>query len=311
MTASTAELSGIQTRDAERGVGTLGHLVWWSLDDVEIPQADCKALVASLGLSPSLCPTIEARGGVVKALESLGLRASPQRGREVSGAGEDVRLFYDRISDTEAGVVMVVNERIVDADPATGEPVAFYEERQRITYSRTGKTIACATDYMRPQIEAAFAKYVLTYRSSEVRKVIQNVLDKAKAILVRESGGVYFAPGQSHDLVSKLQAFAGTVKGVSLVPFAVADTADTRKSTRESAAAVIKAELDAAAADLVSLRERKGDGASVRESTLNRRIADFKILREKAFAYRDLVQMETQDIETSLATLTAEVEALF
>jgi hypothetical protein len=286
-----------------KNLGTLGYLLWWSLNDVEVLQSDAESLCVTVGLDPKMCPKIEARGGVVKALESLGFRASPQSGKKMDLDGK-ARVFYDRTADDEKGFTVTLQERTV----ANG--VAAYVEVQRIHYDRSTKAIDLSTSFMHGDIHAAFKKYCETYRANEVRRIIQNVLAEGKAITVRESGGVYFVPDFYTPTLDKLKAMVAAINGVSLTTLGIVDTEQSRSEMADAAQAEVKRTVDSLMADIQALEARIAEGQNVRESTLEARIDEFKALREKALCYQELVQMEVSDVETALASLTARVEKM-
>lgn len=309
MTTDTV-VKSINETITERQIPVLGHLVWWNLENVDVLQSEVEAIIASLGYSQkevkSICPQIEARGGLKKALEALGLRASPQAGKEVQDGG---RLFYDRLLDDSTCIIMSIRERIVDG--STGQVDARYEERQQILYDRKTKTIGCANDFMKPEIEAAFLKYCKTYRAAEFRRVIQKMLEHANCINVRENGGVLFVPDMYRQVLANVHSVCNIVPGANFRSLGIVDTADTQREMARVAGEEIAAEIKAMAEELATLKERVADPeVNVRSATLQARIEAFKAVREKAHAYKDLVSLEISEIESSLNKLTAEVEAL-
>ncbi len=311
---------------AEGRAKVLGYLCWWEAEGAEASMDEVVAAVEAALLPKTACPNIEARGGLKKALESLGLRASPQSGKRSeksratkkakAKASEDVeeedeaRLFYDRLVDDSERIVMAIQERVVDN--ADGHhPVARYEERQTITYDRKSKSVSCSSSFMRDAIQDGFTKYCKTYRANEIRTVIQNILDShAKAIRVKD--GLYFVPGALVGWVEKLRDLASRLDKVKLTKVSILDVAGgEREDMRELAGAAIKGELVALALDIEKIQERvKTDGVTARDSTYEARLARFTELREKARVYQDLLAIETSDVEEGLAGLTEKVEAL-
>jgi hypothetical protein len=288
----------------------LGAIVWWTLEGVEALQEDVVRIAESLGFPKDTCPLIEARGGLKKSLEALGLRPSPQSGKrskkgsQAGTSDDDARLFYDRIIDDEAQIVIVINERVVD-----GQDVE-YQEKQRITYDRKPKTLTFANGFMRAEIDGEFRKWCLTYRGNEVRIVVMRVLDIAKAIIVRDNGGVYFVPRSSFDMLDKLISFCAQVHpNAKLTKLSILDVEGERKDMQQFAHSAIKKELDDLAKDIEALQARE-DKDSIRESTLKRRLEDYKMLREKARCYKDLLQIQTGEVTKGIKSLEAKVVAM-
>lgn len=321
---SAKQLERRLDKAAEQGAKVLGYLVWWDAEGAEVRMADAVKAVESVGLPKTVCPGIEARGGLRKALEALGLRASPQSGKRAEKGGKkggkkkdeeddadepEARLFYDRLVDDSERIVMAIQERVVE-DADGRHPVARYVERQTITYRRSSKTIACSSSFMRDDIATNFEKYCETYRANEVRTIVQNVLDNhAQSVRVRD--GLYFVPGQLVEWVEKLRDLASRLPRVKVTKVSILDVAGgEREDMRDLAGAAIKGELSALAADLERLQAAQADGTVGRDSTYEARLARFSELREKARVYQDLLAIETTDIESGLAELTEKVEGL-
>lgn len=303
----------VEAKAAENEQAVLGKLIWWDLTGVEVSMDDAIAAVEAAGFnSKACCPKIEARGGLKKALESIGLRASPQAGKKSDDAAstEEARLFYDRLIDNSDEIVMAIQERLV-AEVAGGVK-AQYVERQQITYTRKTKSLTFKTPYMEAEIRGSFAKYNVTYRGSEVRTIIQRVLDQAQAVVVRENGGLYFAPRPTLDSIQRLRELCGTLHpGARLTTLSILDGATERKDVQGFAGTAIKDELEAMAKDVADLQEIKKAGETkIRPSTLEARLEAFEHLREKARTYKDLLAIETDETEAALAKLSAAVEAM-
>jgi hypothetical protein len=277
----------------ERKLGTLGYLVWWSLGGVEILQSDFATLVDNLGfVAKDIAPQIEARGALKKALDEI-----------------DTPFFIRRLADTDDCVAMALVRQDVRFDTAGID--ANFAPEQIVTYYRASKTISCSTTYRQMEIEAAFTKYCLTYRANEVRIAIMRVLQMANAITVRESGGIYFVPEAGKPILDKLTALAAAVPGVQLVTLGIVDTAESKAPMAVAAGDEIRKTLETAAQDLTALVQRKQDGTKVRDATLEKRLADFQAIREKAMCYKDLVSLDIQDIEAGIKNLEDIVSSLF
>lgn len=303
----------VEAKAAENQQAVLGALIWWDLAGVEVGMDEAIAAVEAAGFdSKACCPKIEARGGLKKALEAIGLRASPQSGKKADDAAskEEARLFYDRLIDNADEIVMAIQERLVTE---VGSGVrAEYVERQQVTYTRKTKLLTFKTTFMATEIGDSFLKYNVTYRGSEVRTIIQRVLDQAQAVVVRENGGLYFAPRPTLDSVQRLRELCGNLHpGARLTTLSILDGAGERKDVQGFAGVAIKGELEAMVEDVAKLEELKKAGETkIRPATLQARLEAFEHLREKARTYKDLLAIETGETEAALAKLSAAVEAM-
>lgn len=302
----------VEAKAAENQQAVLGALIWWDLAGVEVGMDEAVAAVEAAGFSKACCPKIEARGGLKKALEAIGLRASPQAGKRTDDAAstEESRLFYDRLIDNGDEIVMAIQERLV-TEGSSGVR-AEYVERQQVTYARKTKSLTFKTGYMEREIRESFVKYNVTYRGSEVRTIIQRVLDQAQAVVVRENGGLYFAPRPTLDSVQRLRELCGNLHpGARLTTLSILDGAGERKDVQGFAGVAIKGELEAMVEDVAKLEELKKAGETkIRTATLQARLEAFEHLREKARTYKDLLAIETGETEAALAKLSAAVEAM-
>lgn len=337
----TEILSEIEEKAAK--TPALGAIVWWSLDGVEVLMSDAEKAVTNVGLDPKdICPRIETRGAVAKALDSLGFRVGTsgvkKRGkkgkkeeeaegfeeeqaslRKLAGMAakapakkpEERSMFYRRLRDDETSIAFNVLEEVKVKNP-DGSVTATYPEIQQIIYDRKAKALSFTTNFMEDEIREGFKKFGLTYRGNEVRICIMRMLDAAQAIIVRETGGVYFVPRTSFDVLQKLQDFCNAVHpNARLTKLSILETETERKDMQQFAFAAIRKEMDDMAKDIETLQAKAAAGeTSIRDSTLERRLEDYKRLREKARCYKDLLAIQTTDVEKGLKVLSTKIEKM-
>jgi hypothetical protein len=309
----------------------LGYMTWWKLAGIEVAVPEAIKACEKVGIPKQHAPNIEARGGMTKALEALGLRASPQSGKRKQidptttaakkgkkaktqaqlAVEPETRLFYDRLVDNDERIVMSISERLVENH--AGQPVARYVERQSVTYVRADKRIECATSFMRDDIEREYRKWIGTYRSDDIATIITNTLRAVQAVRIED--GLYFLPRQSAEWASRLKALCRELGG-KLRSLPISDVQDAEAVTedegdiRDLTGTALKDELAALITDLDGVRRNLADGVEVRESTFESRLERFEELREKARLYSDLLAIETREIEDKLDILSEGVSKM-
>ncbi len=308
----------------------LGYMTWWKLAGIEVAVPEAIKACEKVGIPKQHAPNIEARGGMTKALEALGLRASPQSGKRKQidptttakkgkktkarapvAVEPETRLFYDRLVDNDERIVMSISERLVENHG--GQPVARYVERQSVTYVRADKRIECATSFMRDDIEREYRKWIGTYRSDDIATIITNTLRAVQAVRIED--GLYFLPRQSAEWASRLKALCRELGG-KLRSLPISDVQDAEAVTedegdiRDLTGTALKDELAALITDLDGVRRNLADGVEVRESTFESRLERFEELREKARLYSDLLAIETREIEDKLDILSEGVSKM-
>lgn len=262
----------------------MGVVCWWGCQGVEIPVDDLKKIFTTLGLDPKSVPVPEARGALKDAADSLKLKYRLGRHRVDS---ERFAISFD-VADLHQNGSATID--------------VAYKVEQVVEYNFTTKALTFKNSFMEQELRAAFTKYLTTLQSHDVRSAIKREVDNAKAITLRDRGGVYFIPAQHMDVVHKLKH--GLVESVlAKMPGSAGSYFDayTIKSAPEhiqtmtrSVTHDIEEELAAAEKDLAEIQEKIQKKEKVRGDTLDRRIADFGKIREKARAYADLLGMKQE-----------------
>lgn len=288
-TKEAAVIREINEATAEKNLPILGSIVWWSLTGVEVARDQIEQHVKDAGLPEAIVPRIEMRGALTKAMAAL---KTPLIVR---------RLHTDE--DDERFSIALVREDVKLAALVDVE----YQAEQVVTYERAAKTLKFKSSVHADEIRDLFTLYAFTFRAAEVRKVIQNALEGVHALTVREHGGIYFVPVQHQDVVAKLaDLIECRLPACEFSSLAIVNSGETKRGMNRVAANEIKSEMDAAETDIKALLEKE----TVRGDTLKHRVAEYRRLREKALAYKELVGLDVAEIERKLGALQMVVEKL-
>lgn len=262
----------------------LGWTVFYSFKG-EVSETDFGLAWEAVGLPEKLAPGLGARGALGKALRSL---------------DTDFKEHYCRDDSKGPRCVYALITKDKEAD-----------RHQLVTYDSSDKSLTFENGFMEQEIRALFTKYNATLLSSEITEALRRVLAGVRAIPLKDGGGIWFVPVSQQETVARLEALAAKVSGLSVTAIDMTDKVKHRTVVRESATDALKTDLDNAAKSLATLleaKDEKGETRDVRSSTLARRIAEYRRLREKATCYRELVEMDVAVVDKQLAELEAKVK---
>ncbi len=234
-------------------------------------------------------PKVEASGAIRKSLESLGLGSTDYDIRKVRS--DDEVLVYQL-----AEVIRYENVNEVGL-----------KKIQAMVYDRASKTARCETDLYRHDLMQAFELYKEQITASEVRKFVSDTILAAHGVLAHPTGGVYFVPVQSHRMLEGLEHVIDSLHNDSFVfSLGVVDHAKSKKNMLRVFLDEITSEMEALEEDVADVTnpERKG----VRESTLKRRVQEFKRVRAKAQTYADLLHFRQEDLLKKVGELEGKVK---
>ena len=194
-----------------------------------------------------------------------------------------------------------------DAEFKTEIKVGFDKRAYRDGASLEGCLVAEDPDH--PAAVALKAKYLEIsehYMSDEIRFAFQTAFDrKWNACPVLPHGGLWYVPAQYAEKVRAWHGFIGDL-GMTTVIIPTFDTKETIESLRAATRETLEGQLG-------DLREKLEHYStvgwdSVRDSTLERRMADFDDLRNRAELYESILGTTIEDIRTSLANCAARVQ---
>jgi hypothetical protein len=152
----------------------------------------------------------------------------------------------------------------------------------------------------------SYRSLVNVHTTADLARTIVKALHRFSAVSLRESGGVYWVPRTSADVLRRLQ---DCVEGIGGSKFHVLPVHESREGARVLGE-VAKASLEQELTDLqVEIAAFKAEPPK-RTSTISHRLEAFEALRARAELYRTILAVNLDGLDTGIAHLVIEVEQM-
>lgn len=268
----------------------LGDLCFWSLSEASIVRSDLESKWKTTGLPMELLP----EPPTVEKAFKLSVRET-----QVGLADRLIRP----VIDNEASVVFaVVHEQKHDDGTLT------YTQEAKVALELLTGTVG--TDSPAHElvvaIKSRFTALRDTHTADDVRRTITRTLQSFSAVLLRESGGVWWVPAPHAEPLRKLQAAIESIGSSRFYLLPVHDSADAHRTLGDAAAKSLETELTELKAEVESFLAQPPE----RTSTLVRRFDAFDALKSRAQLYRDILQVQVKDLDSTLLQLASSIEKL-
>lgn len=268
----------------------LGDLCFWSLSDASIVRSDLESKWKLSGLPEQLLPEPPTIAKTFK----LAVREAQ--------VGLAERLIRPVIDDEVSIVFAVVHEQ--KHEDGT---LSYTQEAKAVLDLLTGKMSSDVPAHELVAIIASrFAALRDTHTADDVRRTITRTLASFAAVLLRENGGVWWVPSPHAQSLRKLQAAIESIGASHFYLLPVHDTADATRTLSDAAARSLETEL----AELKSEVESFVAQPPERTATLVRRFDAFDALKARAQLYRDILQVQVKDLDSTLDQLAGSIERL-
>ena len=268
----------------------LGDLVWWSLSDVRVDRSSLENIWADARLDPATLPEIPTDEKALKIAV---------REMQVGLKEQLIRLGKQDESEIVFGIVR--ENRLPDGSLS-------YVQEARLSLDR--KASVLATDNPRHEVAvgvvSAFRQLRHTHTADDIRRSMIRVLDSCSALTLRGHGGVYWVPAPHAQTARCLRQAIEQIGGSRVHLLPVHRSREARKTLGEVAQGAIEQDLDALKAEIDGFLATPPE----RSSTLVRRFDAFDAIRSRAELYRQILQVQVDDLDLKLAEMTAAVESL-
>jgi hypothetical protein len=273
-----------------KGDQHLGDMVFWDLAQARIGRATLEALWSEAQLDAELLPDTPTPEKALKIAT-----------RE-SQAGHSDRLIRLAKEDKAEIVFAIVRER------KPGNGTLQYKTEATLTLDRTsgGLSTTQPQDGLVATISSRFELYCTTHHPDDVRRTIVKTLRSFAAFSLRDGGGVHFVPDPCADRLRRLKSAVDKIGNSTVHLLPIHQSPEAKQTLGQIAKGSIEEELKALQTEIESFLQVPPD----RASTLMRRFDAFESLRSRARLYRDMLQVEVQDLDCQLRKMSAAVEGM-
>jgi uncharacterized protein DUF6744 len=273
-----------------RGGAHLGDLVWWTLSEARVDRPTLEGIWASAQLDSALLPDAPTADKSFKTAA-----------REAALGQPDRLIRLGKEDETEIIFAVVRETKLADGS-------VTHRQEARVILDRKAETVSTdvAGHDLAGVIAARFGELRSTHTSDDIRRAIMKALDACAAVTLRDHGGVYWIPVPYAETVRRLQGAIEKIGSSRVYLLPVHSSADANRTLGDAAKIAIEDELAALKAEVEGFVASPPD----RPSTLVRRLDAFAGLQARANLYRDVLQVHVDDLENTLAGLTASVENL-
>lgn len=277
------------TATLAKGGAHLGDIVFWALSDATITRTDLESKWKQTGLPTALLP------------EPVTLERSFKLAVREAQVGLGERLIRPLIDD-EAHVVFAVVHEAKHAD------MLVYTQEAKIELDLLHGVVN--SDHPAHElvvaVKARFAVLRDTHSPDDIRRTITRTLQHLSAVLLRDSGAIWYVPAPNAAALRHLQACIEGIGHSKLYLLPVHDTADGSRTLGDAATKSIETELEELKKEVASFVAQPPE----RTSTLVRRFDAFDGLRARAELYRSVLSVQVNDLDASLNQLAASIETL-
>lgn len=268
----------------------LGDLCFWTLAEATISRADLESKWRSTGLAMALLPEPPT---VVKAFK-LAVRET-----QVGLADRLIRLAVE--DEASVGFAVVHEQKHDDGT------LSYTQEAKVSLEFLTGSTRTDSpTHELVTAIQARFAALRDTHTADDVRRTITRALASFSSVLLRENGGVWWVPAPHAEHLRRMQTAIEAIGSSRFYLLPVHDSVDAHRTLADAATRSLETELIELRTEVESFLAQPPE----RTSTLVRRFDAFDALRGRAQLYRDVLNVQVKDLDSTLTQLASSIEIL-
>ncbi len=273
-----------------RGGEHLGDLIWWALADARIDRAQLEQLWSTAGLPKEL---LVEQPSAEKAFKCAA--------REAATGAADRLVRLGKHGEDEIVFAVVREHRAPDGS-------LTYSQETRVVLDRATERVSLddPTHELGQKIAAGFTELRHTHTADDVRRSMLRVLEQSAAVTLRDHGGVYWVPSPGAKVVRQLQTAIEQIGQSTVQLLPVHRSADAERTLGAAAKGAIEQELTALRTEMTAFLASPPE----RASTLARRFEVYESLRARAALYRQVLQVEVEDLEAGLTQLTQSLEGL-
>jgi len=306
------------------GDSALGHLIWFSIGDLEITREDIEKLANDTNLPERFLPSS------IRTVDAFRRATSEIGGINLGGTEKMTEtLLVREVSSDKEGVVRHLIKETAD------------KKRKQLTYDHCGtfnydreRENMVGTAYVNEVIpfvkkaKTLFNKYKNYYTSDHIRRMVKTVLYDCQSIALRPSGAVYFVPKKHGDKIQALRDFMKRLPGnteIHLMP--VVDMDEQRVMLEEKLRGHITAEVSRIGAALggrseiltvkQGLKKLAGQFAEtlrgssdISKTAANNAVEQLQSLSSQVKEYESLLETNLSEVRSTLDILRKQVRVM-
>lgn len=305
------------------GDSALGHLIWFSIGDMEITREEIEKLANDANLPDRFLPSS------IRTVDAFRRATSEVGGVLLNGTDKSTEtLLVREVSSDKEGVIRHLIKETAD------------KKRKQLTYDHCGSLkydrdneYMLATSYVDeavPAVEKAktlFHKYRNYYTSDHIRRMVKTVLYDSQSVALRPSGAIYFVPRKHETKIHALRDFMKCLPGnteIHLMP--VVDMDEQREMLEEKLRSHITAEVSRIGAALggkpeiltvkQGLKRLAGSFAdtlkssAVSKNVANNAIVQLQSLNVQVREYEGLLETNLSEVRSTLELLRNQVRVI-
>lgn len=309
----------------------VGFTVFWRLAGIRTSHDDLSRALAQADLLQFLPKTPTPRIALRRALERW-MADRKRAANLVSSQSAEEECELGEVDEAQRTLIRVINrtgsEHVVFALVAENIDFAAlglsYGTSLRIRlHKKTGAMIVTTeaegridAQHESQRLAAELTPYWDEYRdlhiARDLSEMMRTIISSLHATSLRQAGGVYFVPVTERARLTQLQTMVDALPRIPKIdPFVCALGIPEEKETKRGLAQAVHAgmldELSGLRADLEQLA---AGGSRVREKTITQRMLGFRRMRAKAELYRDLLDMQQEQVRSAISELEGEARKL-
>lgn len=277
------------TAALSNGGAHLGDIVFWALSDATITRTDLESKWAQIGLPTALLP------------EPVTIERSFKLAVRETQVGLGERLIRPLIDDETRVTFAVVHE-------GKHADMLVYNQEAKIELDLLHGTVSSdrATHDLVAAVKNRFTALRDVHQSDDIRRTITRTLQHLSAVLLRDSGAIWYVPAPNATALRQLQTCVESIGNSKLYLLPIFDGAESSRTLGDAATKSIEVELEELKKEVASFVAQPPE----RTSTLVRRFDAFDALRGRAQLYRDVLQVKVKDLDSTLNQLASSIETL-
>jgi len=277
------------------GLSVIGYFLWWSVNSVKILRNAFAALLRECDIDYDM-------GDDAEHIVSLRRAAFLKAVREVK-MGNKKFLVRKILKNKDNYIFGLVDESVDTKDTN----LSYYHSATMTFVPETGD-LTCDFDHRAfHAIKERYEEYKDHMNSDDVRAVLLQIISQYHRVGVRRRGGIYFVPEDYKVQVGKVEKLLEMLDASSEGEcyLAVAPQIDVESSKR----AIYKAFMAGLRDKIASFNEEFDKGSMTRKSSWEKRIVEYKDLRDEIDFYADRLSFQAEDLKDQLKNLGDKVRA--